>query len=96
MLVTASYRQRRERSGEVGGGWLVRADQADDRGQLDGVPVLEPPLRLALVARGERELGAGHDHGDRDELRGLAGGAVRPLYGVHDEISVGTWPLRSA
>src|SRR2546423_7110743 len=52
------------------GGWVLRlrTHDADDRRQGNELAALVPPLRLAHVARGERQIAAGGLHADRDEV----------------------------
>src|SRR6266545_4416513 len=43
-------------------------DQVDDRRERDELALLEPPLRLTKVARGERHVTAADCHRDRDHV----------------------------
>src|SRR5215216_274597 len=47
-------------------------DEADDGRERDLLAVAEPPLGLAVVARGEREVAPADRHRDLDEVAGFA------------------------
>src|SRR5262249_56272656 len=65
------------------GGGLPLDDEVDDGRERNVLPVLEPPLGFAEVARGEGQVPVSHGHRDRDEVALPAGrtGAARLTHG---------------
>src|SRR6266508_3598309 len=63
-----SIRCHRPHPTEDGPTLVLRRDGPDDRLERHGLPVAIPPLGLAQVAGGERELTAADGHGDGDQV----------------------------
>src|SRR5918992_90209 len=57
-------------------GLAARPHRPEDRGEGHRLAVLRPPLRFALVAGGELELGTAHAHRDRNHVPGTTGRAA--------------------